>query len=117
MTLDEAIKHCEEVVKQHTRYNIYGGFECCDECADDHRQLAEWLTELKERRELMRNQKNERDKTANYKELCEQMKTLLDVWDVEEAHGKADDILCEALRQLGYNELVDLYEKVDKWYS
>lgn len=59
MTLDEAIKHCEEVAR---------GCECearqCDEsdgyeshvkaeslnCAADHRQLAEWLTELKERR-------------------------------------------------------------------
>ena len=54
---------------------------------------------------------------ADLKELCEQMKALQDIWDIEEAHGKADDILCKALKQLGYNELVDLYEKVDKWYS
>ena len=57
MTLDEAIEHCEEVAR---------GCECearqCDEsdgyeshvkaeslnCAADHRQLADWLTELKE---------------------------------------------------------------------
>ena len=60
MTLDEAIRHCEEVAR---------GCECearqCDEsdgyeshvkaeslnCAADHRQLAEWLTELKDLRE------------------------------------------------------------------
>ena len=54
---------------------------------------------------------------ADLKELCEQMKALQDNWDIEEAHGMADDILCEALKQLGYNELVELYEKIEKWYS
>lgn len=35
MTIEEAIKHCEE--------------KSCgnDECATEHKQLAEWLTELK----------------------------------------------------------------------
>jgi len=39
MTLDEAIQHCQEKV--------------CDnsECSQEHRQLAEWLTELKQYRE------------------------------------------------------------------
>lgn len=36
MTLDEAIKHCEEVADSK-----------CDECGAEHRQLAEWLKELK----------------------------------------------------------------------
>ena len=54
---------------------------------------------------------------AEYEEFCEQMKALQDEWDIEEAHGKADDILCEVLRKLGYNRIVDLYEKIDKWYS
>lgn len=36
MTLEEAIKHCEE--KSHG----------CDKCADEHRQLAEWLKELQQ---------------------------------------------------------------------
>ena len=40
MTIDEAIKHCEEVADSK-----------CDECGAEHRQLAEWLKELKERRE------------------------------------------------------------------
>lgn len=37
MTLDEAIKHCEEVADSK-----------CDECGAEHRQLAEWLRELKQ---------------------------------------------------------------------
>ena len=52
MTLDEAIRHCEEVAEAHTKYNSYGGYESCDECAADHRQLAEWLTELRQWRRV-----------------------------------------------------------------
>jgi len=40
MTLDEAIEHAEEV-----------GRDSCAECAEDHRQLADWLRELKTFRE------------------------------------------------------------------
>ena len=39
MTLDEAIKHCEEISNG------------CDKCADEHRQLADWLKELKNYRQ------------------------------------------------------------------
>lgn len=60
MTLDEAIRHCEKVAERYeTRAKIIDrrklGFAlenptACHECAADHRQLAEWLTELKELR-------------------------------------------------------------------
>ena len=39
MTLDEAIKHCEEVATQCTNTN--------KKCSNDHIQLANWLKELK----------------------------------------------------------------------
>ena len=44
MTIDEAIRHCEEVAEKMN--------DC--ECAADHRQLAEWLTELKEAKRLLK---------------------------------------------------------------
>ena len=73
MTIDEAIKHCEEVAKEKEREAEYrqetqgdmfkflddlsksvGGegienkaLKECFECAKEHRQLAEWLRELK----------------------------------------------------------------------
>ena len=54
MTLDEAIKHCEEVAEKFdTELNLINcgiSNESCDnclECAKEHRQLAEWLRELK----------------------------------------------------------------------
>jgi hypothetical protein len=35
----------------------------------------------------------------------------------EEDHIRADEILCEVLEKLGYNELVQAYAKVKKWYA
>ena len=40
MTLEEAIKHCEERAKT------------CDECGKEHAQLAEWLKEVQQYRAI-----------------------------------------------------------------
>ena len=50
LTLDEAIKHCLEVAEKYETQTE----EWCRECATDHRQLAEWLTELKEAKRLLK---------------------------------------------------------------
>ena len=59
LTLDTAIKHCLEVAEQNDaqaeKWREEGGEEwgkttTCRECAADHRQLAEWLMELKDLR-------------------------------------------------------------------
>ena len=42
MTLDEAIEHCEEKAK------------CGDSCGREHKQLAEWLRELKVFRKIFK---------------------------------------------------------------
>ncbi len=63
MTLDEAIKHCLEKAEENDNCAnkceaVYGEdngiIEACRECAADHRQLAEWLTELKEAKRLLK---------------------------------------------------------------
>lgn len=54
MTLDEAIKHEEEIVKEEqyeyqecvATHNMEGATDCV-KCAEEHRQLAEWLKELR----------------------------------------------------------------------
>lgn len=69
LDIDAAIKHCLEVAEANdlatgiyeilaeNNHNAYEKLTAetnssrCAECAADHRQLAEWLTELKERRE------------------------------------------------------------------
>lgn len=55
MTLEEAIKHCEEVAEaEEQKYKEWKGdyshlkkIDSCIECAKDHRQLVEWLRKLK----------------------------------------------------------------------
>lgn len=60
MTLEEAIKHCEEVAENNEK--IAGTFEYslktksdCKKCASEHRQLAEWLRELQALRRSLNN--------------------------------------------------------------
>ena len=54
MTLEEAIKHCEEKADELNKEVLNQANLCnaremadCQECARDHEQLAEWLKELK----------------------------------------------------------------------
>ena len=67
LTIEEAIKHAEEVASEQERlmgrYDAASGYtrsgnesirtesaKKCEKCATVHRQLAEWLRELQERR-------------------------------------------------------------------
>ena len=53
LSLEEAIKHCEEVAEANEKMIEYDlaytdeQKEECRECAEEHRQLAKWLNELK----------------------------------------------------------------------
>jgi hypothetical protein len=37
--------------------------------------------------------------------------------DIEADHCNADDILCEILTELGYEEIVEMFESIEKWYG
>ena len=37
--------------------------------------------------------------------------------DTECAHYKADEILCELLNSLGYQDVVEVYNDIYKWYA
>lgn len=43
MTLEEAILHCEEKMKDNS---------ICNKCREEHRQLRDWLEELREYRKI-----------------------------------------------------------------
>lgn len=58
MILDEAIKHCEEVASRcdgladnQAENELFDTAGKTRTCAEEHRQLAEWLKELKRYRE------------------------------------------------------------------
>ncbi len=64
MTIDEAIKHCEEVAEKQERASSFwqkGGktYKNCLECAKEHRQLATWLRELKAYKDKYKEGKEE----------------------------------------------------------
>jgi len=97
MTLDGAIKHAEEVAEEQDRlckrYDDASGYsrshnesirvadaKWCERCAKEHRQLAEWLKELKQLREqtnwipIVRREATQDEKDSyfarNGEELC-----------------------------------------------
>ena len=37
--------------------------------------------------------------------------------DTEMAHIDADDVLCELLKSLGYEDVVSEYQNVNKWFA
>lgn len=59
---------------------------------------------------------NEPDSENRY---LEEMKRAIEISkdDEEQGHGLADTILCDFLKHLGYTEIVNEFEKVQKWYA
>ena len=37
--------------------------------------------------------------------------------DIDRSHEEADELLCQILKQYGYQDLVHLFEEMPKWYS
>lgn len=37
--------------------------------------------------------------------------------DDEHDHAEADEIVCNLLKELGFNKVVETYEDVGKWYA
>ena len=57
LTLEEAISHCLEVVEKNEQAKKDGNLWIdteYEDCCADHRQLAEWLQELKEAKRLLK---------------------------------------------------------------
>ena len=54
------------------------------------------------------------------KEFKEKMQELISGeggWDFEARHSQMDDLMCEALSDLGYGDGVALFKEADKWYA
>ena len=68
MTLDDAIKHAEEVVNANERLceTVHPAMQLSDygKCAEEHRQLAEWLKDYKRLKKRMT--KEDRDELLTY---------------------------------------------------
>ena len=51
-----------------------------------------------------------------YTEMMENIEKY-DDFDKESAHIEGDAILCILLRELGYEEVVEAWERIPKWYA
>lgn len=84
MTIDEAISHAIEVAEQNETQADKIGRQLigsaidkyatdCRECAADHRQLAEWLKELKEAKRLVAQLKAKLCDSSEYCAYCDEL--------------------------------------------
>lgn len=121
LTLGEAIKHCLEVAERQEfsaddkeMYSEmlgedYKGFEeGCRECAADHRQLAEWLTDYKDLREENKVLMHECDRLI--KEKGELLKKLEQVAEYKR-------LLIAAVEDIARTESCFLCKYYDKPYE
>lgn len=114
LTLDEAIKYCLEVASENdsqaAEYNEHDEWEfankCnCEQCAADHRQVAEWLRELKDLREENKVLISECDRLIKEKgELLSKVSggDVLRICQLEEQLDKAKELLRLAVSDINY---------------
>ena len=50
-------------------------------------------------------------------EALARLKELQSIRDIEMAHAYADDVICDLLKSLGYEDVIIEYDKVDKWFA
>ena len=117
MTLDEAIKHAEEVAEKfeslHERYENMDEDRLlfrveeneCKNCANEHRQLAEWLKELKQ---LRKQEPCEDIEIPNGATNGDMIKTMFPNIEIE---GIGGEIKCIAV-QIGFGTS---YFALDWW--
>ena len=94
MTLEEAIKHCEEKAKELSdkAYEEWGkgmteeqAYDC-NECAREHAQLVEWLT--------------------HYDDIC----TIIDDYKAEIAEAEGESAFTrECIRKRAFAKILDLF--------
>ena len=120
MTIDEAIKHCEEVAWENDRKAMcveeaYQTTEQqnCEQCAADHRQLAEWLTELKDLRDLYHATSTNGFLSDTIKQL-EEAKRLLRMALCELNNGTCSKF-CSTCTKVNTEKCLDYKTKNYRW--
>jgi hypothetical protein len=52
-----------------------------------------------------------------YLKVKSELKELENHLFTEQSHQIADELLCELLTELGFSDIVSLFEDLDKWYA
>lgn len=95
MTTDRIIEIHKETAYPESRSVYQALLQVWNECEQDKNKL----------------------KSQKEQEAADKIRYLAENEDTEDAHIEADRILCELLTQLGYNKVVEEFEKMDKWYA
>lgn len=84
MTLDEAIRHCEEKAEELNKEVLKQANLCnakevadCQECAREHEQLAEWLKQLQEVTKVVEHWN---DDSNSFVSACKAFESILDIF-------------------------------------
>jgi type II secretory pathway component PulL len=85
MTLEEAIKHARDTAENRT--------DLCDECRDEHKQLAEWLEELKQLKT------DEACVMPDYKTMYEEAAKQAEYWKQEAQRQTYEAVYLRAVKQ------------------
>lgn len=104
LTIDEAIEHCKEVVRDNredAKYAIENELhdaviKTCTKCAEEHEQLAEWLEELKELRKFKETYQKGMDysyATFMYNKAIDDFEDKILSYLKHDDYGNAMDIL------------------------
>ena len=56
-------------------------------------------------------------KAMTPEEFLEKMREQAENYDIEKVHSRMDDLLCEVLESLGYEEGVRVFQDNEKWYA
>ena len=67
--------------------------------------------------EITEMTKRNRVSTQILEEAIKRLQEAQQETDTERAHPRADDVLCDLLACLGYEDVVVEYRKVEKWYA
>lgn len=96
MTLEEAIKHCEEQAEKH----------CGDDCGMEHKQLAEYLIELQHYRNVWKDPSQLPEKGEVVVACCNEWEDVIcGEFKILELNGR-DDIKTYRIDYLGWEYVV-----------
>ena len=94
---------------------------CAAELEELRKHEVEWDLAQARIKELETENKSAKDDEINavHQKSLARLKELVNKKypDEEEDHSEADGILCDMLNALGYKDLTDAWDKINKWYS
>lgn len=116
----DGVKYEYVIGKTHLKIKGHSVVQLSQICTEDHKGrfvaspkiIAEYIKTGKVSKETA----DSISKNILLEESSAEMRRAASMSDPEDSHIRADHILCDTLKSLGYTKLVNEYYKVYKWY-